>query len=46
MGLGIALMMMTIIPGLNFFAMPVGVAAATSLWCGHLKKHAPVIEKK
>jgi len=46
LGLGIALMVMTIIPGLNFFAMPVGVAAATSLWCEHLKQQAPVIENK
>ncbi len=37
LGMGAALMFMTIIPGLNFFAMPVGVAAATSLWVGHIK---------
>ncbi|QMU60194.1 MAG: sulfate transporter CysZ [Gammaproteobacteria bacterium] len=46
LGMGIALMVMTIIPGLNFFAMPVGVAAATSLWSKHLKQHAPAIENK
>ncbi len=44
LGLGMAMMVMTIIPGLNFFAMPVGVAAATSLWAKHLKQHVPVIE--
>ena len=38
LGMGIGLMMMTIIPVLNFFAMPVGVAAATSLWAKHLKQ--------
>ncbi len=35
LGLGAALLFMTIIPGLNFFAMPVGVAAATALWVDH-----------
>ena len=37
LGMGAALMFMTITPGLNFFAMPVGVAAATSLWTNRLK---------
>ena len=46
LGLGMGLMVMTIIPGLNFFAMPVGVAAATSLWAIHLKQHAPAMDKK
>jgi CysZ protein len=46
LGLGMAMMVMTIIPVLNFFAMPVGVAAATSLWAKHLKQHAPAIENK
>jgi len=41
LGMGIGLMVMTIIPVLNFFAMPVGVAAATALWTEHLKQHAP-----
>ena len=44
LGMGIGLMVMTIIPVLNFFAMPVGVAAATSLWTEHLKQHAPVLK--
>jgi len=44
LGLGMGMMVMTIIPGLNFFAMPVGVAAATSLWAKHLKQQAPAIE--
>jgi CysZ protein len=43
LGMGIGLMVMTIIPVLNFFAMPVGVAAATSLWTEHLKQQAPVL---
>jgi CysZ protein len=46
LGMGIGLMVMTIIPVLNFFAMPVGVAAATSLWTEHLKQHATMIENK
>ena len=46
LGMGMALMGMTIVPGLNFFAMPVGVAAATSLWTKHLKQHASAIENK
>lgn len=40
LGMGMGIMFMTIIPGLNFFAMPVGVAAATSLWTKQLKQHA------
>lgn len=43
LGFGMALVFMTITPVLNFFAMPVGVAAATSLWADELKQHAPVI---
>ena len=35
LGLGMALFVMTIVPVLNFFVMPVGVAAATSLWVDH-----------
>jgi CysZ protein len=46
LGLGMAMMVMTIIPGLNFFAMPVGVAAATSLWTKHLKQQVPEIENQ
>ncbi len=44
LGMGMGIMLMTIIPGLNFFAMPVGVAAATSLWAQHLKEQAPLLE--
>ena len=40
LGMGMGLMIMTIIPVLNFFAMPVGVAAATSLWTEHLKQQS------
>ena len=36
LGLGMALFVMTIIPVLNFFVMPVGVASATALWVDHL----------
>lgn len=46
LGMGLALMVMTIIPVLNFFAMPVGVAAATALWTEHLKPNASVKENK
>ena len=41
LGMGAALMFMTITPVLNFFAMPVGVAAATSLWTNNLKSSSP-----
>lgn len=44
LGLGMGMMVMTIIPVLNFFAMPVGVAAATSLWTKHLIHQAPAAE--
>lgn len=46
MGMGMGLMVMTIIPILNFFAMPVGVAAATALWTEHLKQQSHAIENK
>ncbi len=36
LGMGAAILFMTITPILNFFAMPVGVAAATSLWNEHI----------
>ena len=39
LGFGMAIVLMTIIPVLNFFAMPVGVAAATALWVDELKAH-------
>jgi len=45
LGMGMGIMVMTIIPGLNFFAMPVGVAAATSLWAEHLKHNSLALEK-
>ncbi|MEM7401102.1 MAG: sulfate transporter CysZ [Pseudomonadota bacterium] len=38
LGMGAALLFMTITPILNFFAMPVGVAAATSLWTKQINK--------
>ena len=38
LGLGLALTLMTITPIVNFFAMPVGVAAATALWVDHLSE--------
>ncbi len=41
LGFGMALVFMTITPILNFFAMPVGVAAATALWIDELKGIAP-----
>jgi len=40
LGLGLALTLMTITPIVNFFAMPIGVAAATALWVDHLKQHS------
>ena len=40
LGMGAALLFMTITPILNFFAMPVGVAAATSLWADQLNSTA------
>jgi len=46
LGMGIGLMVMTIIPVLNFFAMPVGVAAATSLWTEHLKTNPLNLENQ
>lgn len=48
LGFGAALVFMTIIPVLNFFAMPVGVAAATALWIDELKQstHVASLENK
>jgi CysZ protein len=34
-GFGSGMTVMTLIPGLNFIAMPVGVAGATSMYCAH-----------
>ena len=42
LGFGAALVLITIIPVLNFFAMPVGVAAATALWIDELKQATPI----
>lgn len=39
LGFGLVLLFMTITPILNFFSMPVGVAAATSLWVKKLNKN-------
>ncbi len=36
LGFGSSMTVMTLIPGLNFIAMPVGVAGATSMYCAHL----------
>ena len=36
LGFGGCMTVLTLIPGLNFLAMPVGVAGATSLYCAHL----------
>ena len=35
LGFGSSMTVMTLIPGLNFIAMPVGVAGATSMYCAH-----------
>lgn len=42
-GFGMAILFMTITPILNFFAMPVGVAAATALWIDELKQYQAAI---
>ncbi len=38
LGFGGAIMLLTIIPVVNFFVMPVGVAGATALWVDHLAR--------
>ena len=38
MGMGAGIMLLTLIPVLNFLAMPVGVAAGTALWVRRLDK--------
>ena len=43
LGFGLVLLFMTITPILNFFSMPVGVAAATSLWVKSFKKDLSII---
>lgn len=40
LGFGTGLMLMTLIPVLNFLAMPVGVTGATALWAERLKGRA------
>ena len=39
-GLGGGLMLITVIPVINFFAMPIGVASATCYWFDHLRDQA------
>lgn len=38
LGFGCAILVMTLVPVLNFLAMPVGVAGATQLWVKHIPK--------
>ncbi len=40
LGFGGALMLMTAVPIINFFAMPVGVAGATALWVERMRDQA------
>ena len=40
-GFGGSSLLMTMIPVVNFFAMPVSVAGATAMWVGELKVSAP-----
>jgi CysZ protein len=40
LGFGGAVLLMTSIPVLNFFAMPVGVAGATAMWVERLRNHS------
>jgi CysZ protein len=40
-GFGGSSLLMTMIPVVNFFAMPVSVAGATAMWVGELKVNAP-----
>ena len=40
LGFGAGLMLMTLVPVLNFLAMPVGVTGATALWVERLKNQA------
>lgn len=35
LGFGAGVTLLTLVPGLNFLAMPVGVAGATSMYCAH-----------
>lgn len=45
MGFGSAIMLMTMIPIVNFFALPVGVAGATQMMHNRLRDKLPKIEK-
>lgn len=38
-GFGLGTLLMTMIPVINFIAMPAAVAGATSLWLDHIKDH-------
>jgi len=40
-GFGGSSLLMTMIPVVNFFAMPVSVAGATAMWVGELKVMGP-----
>ncbi len=42
LGFGLAMTVLTLIPVLNFIAMPVGVAGATSLYCARIAGRAPL----
>lgn len=42
LGMGAGIMLLTLIPVLNFFAMPVGVASGTALWVNRLKDKSHV----
>ncbi len=46
LGFGLVLLFMTITPILNFISMPIGVAAATSLWVQIFNKDTPKISAK
>jgi len=42
LGFGAAVLLLTLVPVINFVAMPVAVAAATRLWVEHLGPEAPL----
>jgi len=46
LGFGCAATVATMIPIVNFLAMPVAVAGATAMWVGHWKDNIPQIEVK
>ena len=45
LGFGGGVMLMMLIPGLNFLAMPAAVAGATALWVDRLKQEAAPAQK-